>query len=317
MTTLDETTTGRREPLFRGFTLGAGVLVLVILGLIVATTAWQAWPALTQEGLGFFGTTWSPSEDTFGILPLAYGTVVVSGIALLLAVPVSLLIAAFVTEIASRRLRRPVVYVLDLLAAVPSVVFGLWGILVLAPLLQQPFDAVEDTFGGIPVLGALVTGEGGVSGRSFLTAGLIVALMITPIITQVSREVFATVPEEAKDAARALAATRWEVFKDTVLPPSLAGIAGAIILGLGRALGETIAVALVVGSNPVISANLLGSGDTMAAVIANEFGEADGTHRAALIGVGLLLLVITLVANVIARVIVARASRRARGQALA
>jgi phosphate transport system permease protein len=310
----EKTTRRRRERLFRGATLGAGLLVLVILALIVATTARQAWPALSEQGFDLLGTAWSPSEGTFGILPLAYGTVVVSGIALALAVPVSLLIAAFVAEVAPWKARRPVIYLLDLLAAVPSVVFGLWGILVLAPALQGPFQAIENTLGRLPVIGALVSGPGGVSGRSLLTAGLIVALMITPIVTQVSREVFATVPEVAKDAARALAATRWEVFRDTVLPPSLGGVTGAVVLGLGRALGETIAVALVVGSNPVISANLLGSGDTMAAVIANEFGESGGTHRAALIGVGLVLLLITLIANVAARLIVARATQPSAGR---
>jgi len=290
----------------------AGLLVLLVLALIAIATTNEAWPAFREEGLSFVTSDdWVPAEGRFGALAFIYGTLLVSAIAVLFAVPVSLGIALFANEAASNRLRRPVVYVLDLLAAIPSVVYGLWGILVLAPALRPVFDSVGDAVDGVPVLDTLF-GTGS-SGRSFLTAGLILAVMITPIITSLSREVIATVPNSQREAAYGMGATRWEMIRAAVLPWSRGGIVGAVMLGLGRAMGETIAVALVVGSSAQITLDLFAPGDTMAAVIANEFGEASGTYRSALIGLGVVLFVVTILVNVAARGIVTRMDRRARG----
>jgi phosphate transport system permease protein len=306
---------GRVDPgelLFRLLALFAGLVVLAVLALIAVSTTQEAWPAFQAEGIGFVTSDdWVPAEGRFGALAFIYGTVLVSFIAVVIALPVSLGIALFATEAAPARLRRPVVYLVDLLAAIPSVVYGLWGVLVLAPALQPVFDAIGSALEGWPVLGTLF-GEGS-SGRSFLTAGMILAIMITPIITSLSREVIATVPSAQREAAYGMGATRWEVIRSAVLPWSRAGIVGAVMLGLGRAMGETIAVALVVGSSAQITLDLFAPGDTMAAVIANEFGEASGTHRSALIGLGVVLFVVTIAVNVTARAIVSRMDRRVRG----
>src|SRR5205085_7724809 len=210
-----------------------------------------------------------------------------------------------------RRWARPIVYVVDLLAVIPSVVWGLWGILVLAPWLQHFYTSIASVVKGIPVLGALFGQP--VSGASFFTAGLILAFMITPIVTSLSREVIATVPAIDKEGAYALGATRLEMIRGAVWPHSQGGIVGALLLGLGRAMGETIAAALVIGSSPQITSHLFATGDSMPALIANQFGEASGEFRSALIGLGVLLFVITIVINLVARGVVERSSRRKRG----
>jgi phosphate transport system permease protein len=298
---------------FQIVALGAGLLVLAILALIAVSTTREAWPAFRAEGLGFVTQDdWVPSEGRFGALAFLYGTVLVSFIALLLSVPVSLGIALYANESAPRRFRRPVVYLLDLLAAIPSVVYGLWGVLVLAPALQPVFASVAEAVEGWPVLGA-VFGPGS-SGRSFLTAGIILGIMITPIITSLSREVIATVPSSQREAAYGMGATRWEMIRSAVLPWSQGGIVGAVMLGLGRAMGETIAVALVIGSTAQITADIFAPGDAMAAVIANQFGEAAGLHRSALIGLGVVLFVVTIAVNVAARGLVGRMDRKRRGR---
>jgi phosphate transport system permease protein len=311
----DLTTDGRvdrGDQAFRYLALSAGLLVLAVLALIAVSTTSEAWPALSAEGIDFVITDdWVPSEGRFGALAFIYGTLLVSVLALVLAVPVSLGIALYATEAAPRRFRKWVVYVVDLLAAIPSVVYGLWGVLVLAPALRPFYDWLGDVFSGWPLLGA-VFGEGS-SGRSFLTAGIILAVMITPIITSLSREVVATVPSSQREAAYGMGATRWEMIRSAILPWSRGGIVGAVMLGLGRAMGETIAVALVIGSTAQITVDLLAPGDTMAAVIANQFGEASGTHRAALIGLGVVLFVVTIVVNVAARTIVGRMDRKLKG----
>ena len=222
----------------------------------------------------------------------------------------SLGIALYANEAAPRRLRKPVVYVMDLLAAIPSVVYGLWGIIVLAPAIQPVYKAISGAVGDVPVLGWFFNGE---SGRSYMTAGIILAIMITPIITSLSREVIATVPSAQREAAYGMGATRWEMIRAAVLPWSRGGIVGSVMLGLGRAMGETIAVALVIGSQPQISTHLFETGDSMAAVIVNQFGEASGTHRAALIGLGVVLFGVTIIVNVSARGIVSRFDRRSQG----
>ena len=302
--------TGRADRADRGFrllALGAGLLVLVVLALISFSTTREAWPAFADAGLDFFTSDrWAPNEGEFGALAFIYGTAVVSIIALVFAVPVSLGIALFLTEVAPRRLRQPVVYVLDLLAAVPSVVFGLWAFNVLRqPLGNTVYPWIADTIGSVPGLRAFFGDP--VNGSSFFTAGLILALMITPIITSLSREVFTTVPDALREGALAMGATRWEMIRASVLPYGKVGLVGAVLLGLGRAMGETIAVALVIGSSPQITAKLFASGDAMPAVIVNNFGEASGTWRAALIGLGVVLFLMTIVVNIVARAVFGRA----------
>lgn len=303
----------RADRLFSWLCLASGLLVLVVLGLILLSTGNEAMPAFREEGLGFLTSkVWNPAAGQFGALAFIYGTLVASAIALIIAVPISFGLALFITEIAPKKLRTPVVYIMDLLAAVPSVVYGLWGIAVFGREIAKVYDDVSRTFDGIPVLGNVLHGA---NGRSFMTAGIILAIMITPIVTSISREVFATVPRDQKEAAWGLGATRFEMIRGAILPYSRNGLVGAVMLGLGRAMGETIAVALVIGSVPSIRASLFESGDAMAAVVANQFGEATGTHRAALIGLGVVLFVMTVIVNVLARKVASRSERRLGGKA--
>jgi phosphate transport system permease protein len=309
---------GRRtERLFSVWTLATGLLVLAILGLILLTTTNEAWPVLRDMGLGFITkATWDPNPGTgdavFGSLAFMYGTAVSSLIALLIAVPISIGIALFLTELAPRRLRAPVTTIIDLLAAVPSVVFGLWGVLVVAPALVHVYRWLHDVFGGIPLLGSVFGVPVG-TGRSFMTAGFILAIMVTPIVTSISREVLSTVPQANKDAAYALGATHWEMIKGAVFPHSFGGLVGAVMLGLGRAMGETIAVALVIGGATAITPNIFAGGNSMAAIIVQQFGESTGTFTSALIGLGVVLFALTVVVNLAARVIVNRTELRMRG----
>jgi phosphate transport system permease protein len=274
---------------FRWAAVGAGALVLLVLGLIALVMLDRARPVLGEMGLAFFTTSrWSAPDDVFGALPFIWGTLYTAAIAIALSVPVSLGVALFVTQVAPRWLKQPMVYLLDLLAVVPSVVFGLWGVLVLS-----------HHFG---------------LGRSFLTAGIILGIMITPIITSLAREVIETTPASDKEAALALGCTRWEMITATVLPHSRGGLVGAVMLGLGRAMGETIAAALVIGSAlGQLTPNPFAPGNSMPAVIANEWGEADDMHKSALIALAVTLFVITIVVNLIATAIVQRATKRARG----
>jgi len=290
------------DPVFAALTGAAGILVLIILGYMVVVTTLTAWPAMQSQGWSFiFSTTWDPSRGQYGILAFVYGTVLTSLIALVIAVPFSLGIALFLTEIAPGWIRGPVAYMVDLLAAVPSVVYGLWGVFVLLPGLLQPLAVwLSRTLGWIPIF----AGPG--SGLSFFGAGVVLAIMIIPIISSLCREVLRAVPSGEKNAAFALGATRWEMIKGAVLPRAKAGIIGAVMLGLGRALGETIAVALLVGSRAQVSASVLKPGYSMAAVIANQFQEATGDHIRALVGVGVVLFVITIIVNVAARALVWR-----------
>jgi phosphate transport system permease protein len=290
---------------FRVAALLSGLSVLAILLLIAVSTVSEAWPAFQAEGLGFVtGTRWAPSADVYGALAFVAGTLLVSAIALCFAVPISIGIALFLSELAPRRLRKPVIYLVDLLAAVPSVVFGLWGLVVLAPKIVKVYDVVAGWAEPIPVLNIFFGVPA--SGRSFMTAGLILALMITPIITSLTREVFDTVPSGQKEGAFALGATRWEMIRGAIFPHSRAGVTGAVMLGLGRAMGETIAAALVIGSSAQLTAHVFSPGDALAAVIANQFGEAGGLHRSALIGLGVVLFGMTIIVNIFARVVVTR-----------
>jgi len=271
---------------FRYVAIGAAALVLLILGMIAITMTRRAWPAFGDQ---FFSSTrWSAPERIFGALPFIWGTLYTAAIAVAIAVPISLGVALFITQVAPPWLKKPLVYLIDLLAVVPSVVFGLWGVLI----LSQHFGL----------------------GRSFLTAGIILAIMIIPIITSLSREVIETTPTSDKEAALALGATRWEMITASVLPHSKGGLVGAVMLGLGRAMGETIAAALVIGSAlGQITINPFAPGNSMPAVIANEWGEADGPHKAALIALAVALFVITIAVNLIATTIVQRSMKRSRG----
>jgi phosphate transport system permease protein len=306
----------QRRPLGdRGFAilaLASGLLVLVILVLIAVSTSQQAAAWFSAEGLKIFTNTWNPANNQFGALAFIYGTAITAAIAVIIAVPVSIGIALLLTEVVPFRWARPIVYVVDLLAVVPSVVWGLWGILVLAPWLQHIYASIASGVHGIPVLENLFGGSN-ISGASFFTAGLILAFMITPIVTSLSREVIATTSTIDKQGAYALGATRWEMIRGVVWPHSQGGVVGAVLLGLGRAMGETIAAALVIGSSATITSHLFYPGYNMPAVIANQFGEASGTFRAALMGLGVLLFAFTIIVNVIARGIVERSARRARG----
>ena len=305
----------QRRPLgdriFQILALGCGLLVLVILVLIAVTTSQQASSWFSAQGFKIFTNNWNPGANQFGVLAFIYGTAITAVIALIVAVPVSVGVSLLLTEVVPHRWARPIVYVVDLLAVVPSVVWGLWGILVFAPWLQKIYTDIAGGVNGVPVLGPLFGQP--VSGASFFTAGIILAFMITPIVTSLSREVIATVPAIDKEGAYALGATRWEMIRGAVWPHSQAGVVGAVLLGLGRAMGETIAVALVIGSSPEITSHLFAPGYNLPAGIANLFGEATGEFRAALMGMGVLLFVLTIIINVLARGIVERNARRKRG----
>jgi phosphate transport system permease protein len=306
----------QRRPLgdrtFQILALASGLLVLVILVLIAYSTSQQSASWFSHQGLsGIFSTDWDPGKDKFGPMAFVFGTAVTAVIALVMAVPVSVAIALLLTEVVRPRWARPIIYVVDLLAVVPSVVWGLWGILVFAPWLQHIYTDIASGVNGIPVLDSLFGQP--VSGASFFTAGVILAFMITPIVTSLSREVIATVPAIDREGAYALGATRLEMIRGAVWPHSQGGVVGAVLLGLGRAMGETIAVALVIGSSPVVTSHLFAPGYNMPAAVANLFGEASGVFRAALMGLGVLLFIFTIVINVVARGIVDRSARRKRG----
>src|SRR3954467_14887155 len=294
------------------FQWGLRVLAALILGLIAFFFYFlirKAEPALSKFGVfGFtFGSPWDVSRAHFGAWPLLAGTLITSAIALVLGVPVAVATAIFVTELCPKRLKGPITVLVELLAAVPSVVYGLWGVFVLVPHLKGPEQWFSDTFSFLPFVG------GNVAGPNYFIAGLILAIMILPIVSAISREVMATVPSENKEAALALGATRWEMLRMAVLPYSRAGISGAAMLGLGRAIGETIAATLVIGNAAEIGKSIFSQGYTLAAVVANEFGEAssDPVHRASLIAAGLVLFVLTLAVNGIARWFVLRSERSA------
>ncbi|CAM9783150.1 unnamed protein product, partial [Phaeothamnion confervicola] len=307
---------GKRQIADRAFkygAMGAGAVVLVVLVLIMWTVTNKSSTVFDKEGVGFFtNKRWAPAQEIYGALSFIFGTAVTATIAVVLAVPVSIGIALFTTQVAPSWLKRPLVALTDLVAVVPSVVFGLWGIIYLAPKLVGFYKNLHNWFGGIPVIGNLFGPAS--SGRTFMTAGLILAVMVTPIITSIAREVIETTPPTDRDGALALGATRWEMITGAVLPHSAGGIVGAIMLGLGRAMGETIAAALVIGSSPAITANLFSSGDSLPSVIAFQWGEATtDVKRSALIAMGLVLFLMTVAVNFLATFIVNRAMRRLQG----
>ncbi len=286
--------------------LAALVMPILLLGLLVELLQGAA-PAIAEYGLGFItSSTWDPVREVFGAWPLIVGTLLTSAIALLLAVPLSLGVAIYLTEFAPGRIRKPIAMIIELLAAIPSVVYGLWGIFVLIPFLQATvYPWLQATLGFLPIF------AGPIYGPSVLSASLILTIMVMPYIMSVSREVLLAVPNGQREAALALGATRWEAVTTAIVPYAKSGILGAVILGLGRALGETMAVTMLVGNSHEISTSLFAPGYSMAAAIANEFAEASSTlHYAALTYVALLLFVITVLINAAARLLIWRVARR-------
>lgn len=288
--------------------LAFGLAIPALFAFILFRVGMSALPAMREFGLGFITSSrWNPVEGEFGALPFIFGTVVSSLLAIVLAVPLAIGLAVFLTELAPRWLAAPIGFATELLAAIPSVIYGLWGIFVLVPWLreaiQQPLaDRLGDT---------LAFFRGPAYGSSIMAGGVILAIMIVPFISAVSREVLAAVPRDQREAALALGATRWEMTWQVALPYALPGIIGATILGLGRALGETMAITMVIGNRPEITASLFAPGYTMASVLANEFAEASGDlYLAALMEIGLLLFGITIIVNSIARFLVWRVSLR-------
>jgi len=296
---------------FRHLTRSAAILVLLILGGIIVSLIHGAWPALSKFGFGFLTSeTWNPVTEKFGAVAPIYGTLVTSLIAMLIAVPVGLFIAMFLTELCPMWLRRPIGIAIELLAGIPSIIYGIWGVFVFAPFLQQhvqPF--LIDTIGNVPFVGGLFAGPP--YGIGILTAGLILAIMVLPFITSISRDVFGAVPPMLKEAAYGLGCTTWEVSRFVVLPYARVGVIGGIMLGLGRALGETMAVTFVIGNAHRVSPSLLAPGTTISATIANEFTEAVGDlYTSSLIALGLILFVITFIVLAFARLMLMRLNAR-------
>lgn len=290
------------DRLFKWLTLGMGLSVGALI-LLVGFTLWRgAALSVHQFGTRFLtSSTWDPVQEVFGALPFIYGTLVSSLIALIIAVPLSIATAVFLTELAPPRLRQPVVSVIEMLSAVPSVIFGLWGIFVLIPWLRvHVFPWLQKLFGFLPLF------QGPNYGVSMLAAGIIIAIMILPIITSVSREILRSVPDLQREAAYGLGATHWEVTRIAVLSYAKRGLFGAVVLGLGRALGETMAVTMVIGNRPEISTSLLAPGYTLASVIANEFTEATtDLDLSALFEIGLVLFGVTILTNILAQLLIA------------
>ena len=283
------------DTLYRGALTVISALVVVLLGLMILDTVADSLPAWSRFGILDFitGQRWAPSFVVYGALPFIYGTVLTSAIALLVAVPTALLVALLITEFLPARVQTPVGVAVDLIAAVPSVVFGLWGLLVLVPVIRPAEQAIASTIGqAVPFLGPPTPGP------SYFAAGLVVAFMIIPIVAALSREVFAATPRIQREAVFALGGTRWDVVRTVVLPLARPGMLAAIILGLARAMGETIAVTMVVGNAPRIGSSIFSPGFTLASVIANEFNEANQElHPESLIALGVVLLVISALVN--------------------
>ncbi len=297
------TSTPLLDRIYGGVTVACAAFVPLLLLLIAAVVAVAAWPAIQSSGSELIvGKRWDVAHGHFGALPAIVGTLLSSLLALCIATPLALGLAVFTSELAPARLRAPVAFLVDLLAAIPSVVYGLWGLFVLVPLLRSTvMPVLQHAFGGIPLF------SGAAYGPSVLAASLLLSIMILPYIASVAREVLAAVPRAQREAALALGATRFEVIRDAVMPYARSGLIGGMMLGLGRALGETMAVAMVIGNRHAIPSSLLDPAYTMSSLLANEFGEASSdAHLSALMAVAGLLLVITLIVNMLARWLVWR-----------
>jgi phosphate transport system permease protein len=295
-----------QDRLFAGVTFAFAALVLVTMGGLLASLVIEAWPALREFGVGFlWGTTWSPSDDVFGAVISIYGTAVTSAIALIIGVPISFGIAVFLTEICPLRLRRPLGTAIELLAGVPSIIYGIWGLFIFAPLLQeyvQPWLSAT----GLPLFSGPPLGVG------IFTAGVVLSLMVVPFIASVMRDVFETVPPVLKESAYGIGCTTWEVVRHIVLPYTRVGVIGGIMLGLGRALGETMAVTFVIGNANRISGSLFAPGNSIASTLANEFAEADpALHIPSLYALGLILFLITFVVLAVAKWLTNRGTLKA------
>ena len=300
------------ERIFRSGTFVAALLVLLLLGGVTISLVHGGWPALAHFKLAFLTTEiWNPVSEKFGALAPVYGTLVTSLIAMLIAIPLSFGVAVFLTELAPSWMKRPVGTAIELLAGVPSIIYGIWGLFVLAPLLQrhvQPW--LIHNLGAAPLIGGLFKGPP--FGIGILTAGIVLSIMVLPFIASVMRDVFETVPDVLKESAYGLGATRWEVIWHVVVPYTRAGTIGGIMLGLGRALGETMAVTFVIGNAHRIGSSLLAPGTTISAAIANEFTEAVGDlYTSSLVALGVLLFVITFIVIAIARLMLMRLNRKA------
>jgi phosphate transport system permease protein len=304
------------DPLFRWIAISAGVSVLLVLGLMIGSTTRDAIPVFQYQGwISFFTSDewragFSRNEFTgeYGAFSFIYGTLVTSALALVIALPLAIAVSLYINRLAPKRLRGPLSYTVELLAAIPSVVYGLWGLLFFAPVFLRPVtDTLESLFSGVPIVGALFAGP--VFGVNYFVAGNVLAIMILPIITAISREVMAQTPEDQIQAAYAMGATDWEVMRKVILRRAFPGIVGASMLGLGRALGETIAVAMLVGGSQRWGASLFFAGDSMAGHIANTFQDAAPETVNALIAIGVGLFVITVIVNVLARILVWRIGR--------
>ena len=300
----------RNDRWFRWLLVGTVAFVLVALASAALSMLWGGRHVLADQGLHFFiSSEWNPVEDKYGALAPIYGTLVTAVIAMLIAVPVSFGIAFFLTEVAPRWLRGPVGTAIELLAGIPSIIYGMWGLFVLVPVMTEYVTPwLNDHLGTLPLVGPMFRGPP--LGIGILTAGFVLAIMVIPFISSVMREVFLTVPTRLKESAYALGSTKWEVSWDIVLPYTRSAVIGGIFLGLGRALGETMAVAFVVGNSVNLSASLLEPGTTIAALIANDFGEATETYRSALLLLGFVLFVVTFVVLAIARFMLLRLARK-------
>ena len=296
---------------FGTLTLISAITVLVILAGVMISLVHGSLPAWRAFGFEFFTSqSWNPVTEKFGALPAIYGTVLTSTIAMLIGVPISLGIAIFLTEICPERLRRTIGVAIELLAGIPSIIYGIWGLFIFAPFFQTHFQpALIDMFGNVPVLNQLFAGPP--YGIGLLTAGLILAIMVLPFITSITREVFETVPPVLKEAAYGIGCTRWEVIRRVVIPYTRVGIIGGVMLGLGRALGETMAVTFVIGNAHRIMPSIMAPGTTISATIANEFTEATGDlYTASLVALGLILFFITFIVLAAARLLLMRLERQ-------
>ena len=311
------------DPLFRAIAYAAGISVLLILGLMIGTTTQDAWPVFRYQGIIDFFTNdewrsgFSRTEFTgeFGAFSFIYGTLVTSAIALTIALPLAIAVSLYINRLSPPRIKKPLSYAVELLAAVPSVVYGLWGLLFFAPVFIRPvMEGISAVGSPIPIIGPIF--EGPIFTTSYFTAGVVLAIMILPIITAISREVMAQVPSDQINAAYGMGATDWEVMRGVIIKTAFPGIVGAAMLGLGRALGETIAVAMLVGGSQRWAASLFFGGDSMAGHIANTFQDAAPETVSALIAIGVGLFVITVIVNVAARLLVWRIGRVAGDAAL-
>ncbi len=299
------------DMIFRRMTLTAAIVVLLLLGAIIGSLVIGAYPALAKFGFSFLTSErWNTDQEIFGAFAPIYGTVISSFLAMLIAVPVGLGIAIFLTELCPQFLRRPIGVAIELLAGIPSIIYGIWGFFVLAPFLKESvMPKLVWFFAPIPGLNTLFAGPG--YAASLFTASLILAIMVLPFITAISRDVFSTVPPVLKEAAFGIGCTPWEVVKNVVIPYTRVGVVGGVMLGLGRALGETMAVTFVIGNSHKVAGSLLSPATTISATIANEFQESSGMFTSALLALGLMLFVITFIVLAAARIMLMRLEQKA------